>query len=848
MLNRIYNVANPMNLLDELWKMIEDKEDLSNILIFLPSHRTIRQFEKMIVEKRGHAVLLPKLVPLGTGLDSGDEEEIISDQARVVTLASMLAAAEQIKTISAALPLAHDFIRMQDYLENEGIDITKDINWDEIFYTDESDNQTKDTKKAKSELLKILTAFIKKSGVKTNTTKRNEEILAFKNVIEKYDMAIVCGSTASVPVTADLMDFIARSDNGTIILSGKIEGDKEDLEKDTHPYFAENKFLEKLGLTPKDVKTLPGVENKYLGFLNGVFSDNGDKLGHKLDNVTLVECVRESQESALVVELAAQEIDKGKTVLIVTPDEVANQRIKTAMKYRNIVADFSIGVPGTMTDLGRALLNLFDDWSEQKDFSFEEKFEKSGCDIYEMLVDFVDTESAKEPKDKYRFRPIISLENREDFPIWQSIKNMSDALKEMYQTLKGIGKIMSIYDIRAFVADAISLVSVREPAPKDYKIAVLGTIESRMQKADVVILTGLNEGMFPSEGYKNFWVPSSVAEQNGFPSPNKKVSLMALDFINMSCADKVYWLRTLQSGGTENIESRFISRVRVYDPTIQPNKELLKLVDDKDIVKYDPISDEAPVPRTVDNSDVYVTELEYLLNNPYAFYVKHILRLNKNDEYWALPDQRKFGDIVHYAVQQSTDMTEQDLLNRMRESAKDVKENHAVIYRFWDTRFAEIAKFVSKHVNELKDIITADIETTTSVQIGNRNVCARADAVWQGAVLDIKTGKTPEEKKLKNGEAPQVPLEGYMMQEGKFQAKLKPGQQTPDLMFLRLKKNNTKIISFTDEVAQEMIENTVEKIKEVFAKYSEPDASYEYITKSDGKKYKIYDDFARRED
>ena len=77
MLNKnIFNVSNPCKMLDALWGEIEQyKNDFSRVLIFLPSRRAIRSVEKMIVDNVGHAVILPKLVPLGNGVDEEESEE-----------------------------------------------------------------------------------------------------------------------------------------------------------------------------------------------------------------------------------------------------------------------------------------------------------------------------------------------------------------------------------------------------------------------------------------------------------------------------------------------------------------------------------------------------------------------------------------------------------------------------------------------------------------------------------------------------------------------------------------------------------------------------------------------------
>ena len=70
--NNIFNVSNPMRVLEALWGQIAQySDDFSRVLIFLPSRRAIRSVERFIVEKIGHAVILPNLIPLGEGAERG---------------------------------------------------------------------------------------------------------------------------------------------------------------------------------------------------------------------------------------------------------------------------------------------------------------------------------------------------------------------------------------------------------------------------------------------------------------------------------------------------------------------------------------------------------------------------------------------------------------------------------------------------------------------------------------------------------------------------------------------------------------------------------------------------------
>ncbi|MBR4806299.1 MAG: hypothetical protein IKZ64_00585, partial [Alphaproteobacteria bacterium] len=229
----VFNVSNPAYTLDALWYMIENfQNDFSNVLIFLPSRRAIRSVERMIVNKIGHACVLPELIPLGTGIEDDEvvdiDENVISNQERIVILSKLLSMDANVKNIATALPIARDFIRMQDYLENEGVDIA-DINWSTLI-----DDKYATHFQNKARILDILKQL--PNDKKTVTQKRNADIHKWCDVIDKYDLIVVCGSTASVPATADLMCEIAKRKNGRIILSGKMCGDVKDFILDTNPY------------------------------------------------------------------------------------------------------------------------------------------------------------------------------------------------------------------------------------------------------------------------------------------------------------------------------------------------------------------------------------------------------------------------------------------------------------------------------------------------------------------------------------------------------------------------------------------------------------------------------------
>lgn len=814
-----------MRMLDALWCQIAQyKNDFSSVLIFLPSRRAIRSMERFIVEKIGHAVVLPNLIPLGDGVD--DEEEVytdtISNRERIIILARLLSMDANVKNIATALPLSRDFIRMQDYMENEGVQIN-DIDWTSLI-----DDKYATHFQNKARILDILKQL--PDDRLTTTQKRNADIRAWKNHLDKYDCVIVCGSTASVPATADLMEYVAGISNGKIILSGKISGNETDFELDTNPYHSENLFLKRLGLNFTDVKTLD-MGDSAIDIMNTAFGNTGEHTDNKLDNCKLIECARESEEAQTATQIAMRAIKENKSVLIITPDAAANQRIKSEMMRNNIDADFSSGLSGTMTNLGRAILNLFDNWIENNCGEFEKLYAQSNYNLFNMLVSFVDSEN------NYEFQPGFTIENESDIPIWNAIKETADILQAN-------DIVLNIFDARAFIADAIGSVSIRPNKSDDCKVCVLGTIESRMQAADVIILTGLNEGMFPSLGYENAWLPRDIANKIGLPSPNRKVSLMALDFMNLSCGAEVYWLRSKQSGGTLTTESRFLSRVRVAIGDIETDDEILNMVRLADDVPYQPLDYSPPTPP-IDKSDIFVTDIELLIHNQYAFYVKHILKLRKKDDYWVLPDARNFGILIHDVIENARDFNADNLIKEMDARAKQVLPPDSILFYFWHKRFCEIAPFVEEF---FKNKSIKYKEVLGSVNIMGRNVRARADIIWDGVVMDIKTGAAPSKKQLLDGTMPQLPLEAFIMQNNGFPLKMHDVSITPIIQFLQLKNGNPELIEYSDDIAREMIENSVQKVRELFGQYStDKIASYEYRD-SVGAKYHEYDDLARIND
>ena len=832
----IFYATNPARMMDALAHVLDASgANLADVLIFLPSRRAVRSVEKYLVQRAGHAIILPHLVALGEAPDDSDTDDdisvngAISDMQRVVVAAKLLACDENIGNIASALPIAHDLIRMQNYLENEGVDATS-IDWDALV-----DEKYATHFRRKAAILNILSRVQDEinDARPTVTQVRNSGIREWIKCLDKYKLVVVCASTASVPATADLMASIVARENGRIILSGHISGNVDDFELPTNPYNAEYRFLSRIGIQATDLIPID-VGISPIEFFNHAFGNNPShpNNGDMVQHCHLVVCDRESEEAAAVAEIAARAINANKTVLVITPDAAGNQRIASAFDLRGLQADFSGGVPGTMTAAGRALLNLFDTWIENNDASvFDRLYTECEFNLIDTIIKIVD-------ECEFDFVPKFDVTGAESVQIFNAINQLSECLDAANIRL-------GLADARALLADVIGGVQIRGQMDDAAEIVVLGTIESRMQTADVVILTGLNDGMFPARGYENAWLPRDVADKIGLPSPDRKVSLQSLDFMNLSCGADVYWTRSGVSGGVKTTESRFLSRVAVrggqYD--ISCATDILRAVRGRDNVVAQPLDYSAPCVSD-DWGDIYVTDLEYLIHNPYSFYVRHMLRLRVMNDYWAAPDARDFGNLVHSVIEENRYSNVDAMVREMDARALGVLGTGSVMFHFWHKRFVEIAPVVIQVMSELPPFA---VEIGGHMNIDGHVIRARADCVWDGGVMDIKTGTAPNVAQLKQGNMPQLPLEAYMLKTGGFPMRVTQKSSMPQMMFLQLKNNDARAITYDYTITQQMINAAVDKAKQMIDIYLVGRAPYEYHQTNDIK-YHAYDDLARTND
>ncbi|MDR3208512.1 MAG: PD-(D/E)XK nuclease family protein [Rickettsiales bacterium] len=807
----LYQITDPTKMIETLSSLLlKDRSDLSRALVFVPTRRAGRKLEEVLAEKLGGAAMMPKIVGLGEG-DGEDEHDAVSNTERKIVLAKLLlsvAAAVGVKSgFSGALSVAGELAALSDYLENEGVD-ARAIDWPGLI---------SDARKAA--LMNVLATL--DFGRPTAPEARNRGIRNWQKHLGEYERVFCMGSTASVRPTRDLMQKISEMPNGYVILPGLLQ-DFADIGR-ADPYWSIKQFL--AGRRPETIDVGGGK----IQFFNSCF-DN-DLSGKKLEtpgHVTRVDCNTESEEANVVAAVSAMARNAGGKVLVITPDSAGEQRIRSAMDGYALSVDSSGGTPLARTEIGRLATLAFDYvLGAEKKPSIDADIAKiaetkrlgelkyGGC-----LLDFISD----------------SLEKLD----YKTADRDKAAL--FFDKVSGLSEIVKKYDLDAesaaeLLKDMLQSESVRAPMAADYDVAVLGTAESRMQTADVVILTGLNEGMFPGDGFRHSWLPRNIAKKIGLPSSDSKVSLMALDFMTLSCGKKVYWTRSKMAGGTETTPSRFLSRVSVRCD-VRQGSDILAAVRSLDDIPSAPVDAAPPIVKY--SGDYYATWLEDLIHNPYRFYARHVLRLRKNPDIGDEAGAREFGTMVHDVLKSAAESgikSEQEIARMLCGEALKYIGKENVLFRFWQSRFGEIARAVSELLNNGASATAEEkIETT---YLGRR-MLAIADRIENGSrVIDYKTGGVPSDSQLglgkdENCTMPQLPLEAKILRDN--------GAPDVRMAFLSLRKNHAGLAEYTAEQTAKAISAVEKKLKVILniEKYERP----EYVEE----KYSDFDDLCRAGD
>ena len=181
-----------------------------------------------------------------------------------------------------------------------------------------------------------------------------------------------------------------------------------------------------------------------------------------------------------------------------------------------------------------------------------------------------------------------------------------------------------------------------------------------------------------------------------------------------------------------------------------------------------------------------VTRIESWMRDPYAIYARHILKLRPLDQLEADPAAADRGNIIHEILDRFIQSVPGDLPADAGQQLAEIGQvvfqsiaSHPVVKAFWWPRFLRVAVWFIEVERQRRHIIqssSTEVRGTLTLPApaGDFTLTAvadRIDCLAEGGytILDYKTGAPPTDKDIKNGFAPQLPLEAAIASAGGFE-------------------------------------------------------------------------------
>ncbi len=352
-------------------------------------------------------------------------------------------------------------------------------------------------------------------------------------------------------------------------------------------------------------------------------------------------------------------------------------------------------------------------------------------------------------------------------------------------------------DYAALLYSQLKTAEVRDAITPHPNIAIWGTLEARVQGADLVLLGGLNEGIWPQKPNPDPWLNRSMRKQLGLLLPERNIGLSAHDFQQAFAQKKVVISRAIRDGEAPTVSSRWLTRLNNLLSGLGPEgeKALKKMTDrgdmwiklardlDRPTGKLTKAERPAPVPpKGIHPKRLSVTRIKTLVRNPYEIYAQSILKLRPLKPYGLEPDALARGIVLHSVVE-AYNASEQVKsgnydADHFLELAKEILENEVPwpsARRLWFGRLVKIAPWfveAEKHRASQGVIIAQERKGKRKASEFDFTLTAKADRLDRDAsghvmIYDYKSGDPPSVKETILFDK-QLQLEATIAQAGGF--------------------------------------------------------------------------------
>ncbi|MFL6844756.1 MAG: double-strand break repair protein AddB [Allosphingosinicella sp.] len=323
-------------------------------------------------------------------------------------------------------------------------------------------------------------------------------------------------------------------------------------------------------------------------------------------------------------------------------------------------------------------------------------------------------------------------------------------------------------------------VAVRPPYGQHPRLFIWGLLEARLQSADLVVLAGLNEGVWPQLPIPDPWLAPRLRHELGLGGLERRIGLSAHDFVGALGGREVLVTRARRDARSPAIASRLWLRLEAMTGGLtraHGHRRWARALDRTG--EYLPAGRPAPQPPVeLRPRRIAVTEVDRLKADPFAFYARKMLGLSALDPIDADPGPAWRGSAVHKVLEAW--MKEDDCEpSRLRPRAEGLLEEaaaHPLTRALWQPRLIEAIDWIALQMESNRQVGRRPLaaEAKGGFELDGVTLYGEADRIDRLAdgglaIVDYKTGKPPSAKAVAEGYSMQLGLLGLIAERGGFQ-------------------------------------------------------------------------------
>lgn len=395
---------------------------------------------------------------------------------------------------------------------------------------------------------------------------------------------------------------------------------------------------------------------------------------------------------------------------------------------------------------------------------------------------------------------------------------------------------------------------VRPVTRDEARLFIYGLPEARMMTADLMVLGGLNETIWPAAADPGPWINRSMRRELGLQQPERDIGITAHDFAQNMDHPTVVLSYAQRKGSDPLMLSRWLLRLSAV---LQTKGMTLKQLLLEDILNFAQAIDKPTAvkrlasprptpPVSARLKQVSVSDVALLKRDPYAYYAAKLLRLRPLAQLGAVLEPRLKGMLFHDALAHWGKQIVLDKSANSRQLLLDAGAktfapyaNETEVKHFWWPRFERMAHaLVAWDVGHSKDVVARFVECSGKVPFTANGIehflTARADRidVLVGGITriyDYKTGAPPTAPQVKAGFNPQLTLEAAMVMRQGFGTELP--DRVDDLIYLQIgggrpPVKDTLLASKTNFEIATIAQRHFAGLSELMADFQNPDTPY----------------------